>query len=356
MTKSPSWRPWDWENTTRCVCRRSCTPGRPRGGESIGVLAATRRNPLGTQCHTNYLHGSRLTAGAQKGTPQVQSAGQGPETTGRHRRVAAPPLTDTGRHRAVTIPPAPAPTPAEPVRRRHAMPDSLRSRPLRTRGRTPQRLLAGTTLLAIAMAPVLARSTTGLGMHDAVAAELAANSGQAEDTLEQLSRGGILAGLSTPTPTPGPSASAGSSSTASPGSAASRGGAQDVGGQDIGGQKDGEPSSATGSSASSPAPTSAPTSNDSTTGSPSTGSQTTGPTTPKFQSQAPDVTPLTPTPSAPEEQAIPEEPEPSDAPTSEEDTTAPQTTEAPTPTGEPSETPGNVVETVIGTPTDTLGG
>jgi hypothetical protein len=237
------------------------------------------------------------------------------------------------------------------------MPDALRSRPLRARGRTPQRLLAGTTLLAIAMAPVLARSTTGLGMHDAVAAELAANSGQAEDTLEQLSRGGILAGLSTPSPTPGPSASSDSSSTASPGSAASRGGAQDVGGQDIDGPNDGELSgSAPGSPASSPAPTSSSTSNDPATGSPTTGSQTTGPTTPKFQSQAPDVAPLTPTPSAPEEQATPEEPEPSDAPTSEENTTAPQTTEAPTPTGEPSETPGNVVETVIGTPTDTLGG
>jgi hypothetical protein len=246
----------------------------------------------------------------------------------------------------------------EPVRRRHAAEDAPRSRPVRTRGRTPQRLLAGTTLLAIAMAPVLARSTSGLGMHDAVAAELAANPGQTEDTLEQLSRGGILAGLSTPSPTtPGAlGAPDTSSSTGSSSGAPSR-----TGSQTGGGQTGGEPvGTATGTQSSSPALTSAPTSSDSPAGSPATGGETPGPTTPENQSQAP-VDPVVPeptlTPSAPEEIPTPAEPELTDAPPSAEDTTTPpRTTDAATPTSESSDATGNVVETHIATPTDTLGG
>jgi hypothetical protein len=132
-------------------------------------------------------------------------------------------LTDTGRHRAVTN----LPTTVEPVRRRHAadaVPSSHPDARPRGRSRAPQRILAGTTLVAIALAPVLARSNSGLGLHDAVAAELAAHPGQTEDTLEALSRGGILAGSVTPTPAPGSSAASSTSqSTSSPDGSARRG-------------------------------------------------------------------------------------------------------------------------------------
>ncbi|MGY5882415.1 hypothetical protein [Modestobacter lacusdianchii] len=123
----------------------------------------------------------------------MHDAGPGPETTGRHRRgETTPPLTDTGRHRAVIAELDPTP---EPARRRHAAdvapkahPDAVRRR----RSRAPQRILAGTALLAVALAPVLARSNSALGLHDALAAEVAAHPDRATDTLEAISRGGLI--------------------------------------------------------------------------------------------------------------------------------------------------------------------
>lgn len=155
--------------------------------------------------------------GAREGDA-VQHAVPGPETTGRHRRVevpvqAAPALTDTGRHRAVTVPPASAGS--EPVRRRHAADAAPATHPdarVPSRSRAPRRILAGTALVAVALAPVLARSTSALGMHDAVAADVAAHPDQAEETLEQLNRGGVLAGAVTPSPAP-----AGTTATTEPG-------------------------------------------------------------------------------------------------------------------------------------------
>src|SRR4051812_12516820 len=103
-------------------------------------------------------------------TCTVQSSAPDPGTTGRHRRVEATPepLTRTARHRAVTNQAVSAVAP----RRRHAAdaapPTHPDARP-RPRGRAPQRLLAGTALLAIALAPVLERSASALGEHDAIA-------------------------------------------------------------------------------------------------------------------------------------------------------------------------------------------
>jgi hypothetical protein len=66
------------------------------------------------------------------------------------------------------------------------------------RGRIPQRLLALTALSAIALTPVLARSNSALGLHHAIAAELAANPSRMQATLDDLTRGAELAGRTTP--------------------------------------------------------------------------------------------------------------------------------------------------------------
>ncbi len=145
--------------------------------------------------------------GALGGTHRVYSAAHGPEDTGRHRRVEAAALTDTGRHRAVALPAPPAAPAPAPARRRHAADAAPATHPdarVQPRGRRSRRLVAGTVLVTIAFAPVLARSSSALGMHDAVAAEVAANPDRADDTLEALSRGGALVGLATPTPAAGP--------------------------------------------------------------------------------------------------------------------------------------------------------
>src|SRR4051812_10919599 len=126
-----------------------------------GVSDATLRKPLGTECHGNYLAVSRFSAGAHEGdSSSVQSAGHGSETTGRHRRVEAPPApTNTARHRAVTIPPADQrPAPA-PIRRRHAAASAPSPPPdavTRPRSRAPRRVLVGVALFAVALGPVLA--------------------------------------------------------------------------------------------------------------------------------------------------------------------------------------------------------
>ena len=132
----------------------------------------------------------------------MQDAGSGPETTGRHRRAESP-LADTGQHRPVSSRSAPEVQTAP--RRRHAAdvapkahPDAVR----RARGRTPQRILAGAALVAVALAPVLARSTSALGLHDALAAEVAAHPDHAGDTLEAISRAGLI-GTATSAPARG---------------------------------------------------------------------------------------------------------------------------------------------------------
>ena len=154
----------------------------------------------------------------------MHDAGHGPETTGRHRQpqaVSSPPSAPISRHR--TQEPE---APVERPRRRHALPkNSGAGRPKKQRRhgvqacsatpKGPSRLLRRTlvtlALAAMAVGPVLARSTSTLGLHDAVAAEIAANPGQADGTLEALRRGGILAGSVTP-----PNAPAAASSAESP--------------------------------------------------------------------------------------------------------------------------------------------
>src|SRR3954452_16658612 len=117
----------------------------------------------------------------------VHSAPHGPETTGRHRRAETPPaLPETGRHRAIAAAPPHTPGPSEPVRRRHAAdtaplthPDARRR--TRIRSRSLQCGVASAGLLAIAVAPVLARSSHDLGLLDAVAAAFAAQPGNTSD-------------------------------------------------------------------------------------------------------------------------------------------------------------------------------
>ena len=124
---------------------------------------------------------------------------------GRHRATEeTSALSEIGRHRAAT--PASALPNANPGRRRHAdvALHSRRNAWRHSRSRTPQRILAFATLAAIAVAPVLARSSSGLGLHDAVAAEIAAHPSEAADTLEQLSRGDTLTGISTAVSIPMP--------------------------------------------------------------------------------------------------------------------------------------------------------
>ena len=126
----------------------------------------------------------------------MHNAGPDPETKGHHRRVEARPAvtpgapTDNGRHRALAAPNAELARP----RRRHAADEAPRHHPdARRSRRAPQRVAAAAALLAVALAPVLARSSSALGLHDAVAAELAAHPGQADEAREALGRGGQLA-------------------------------------------------------------------------------------------------------------------------------------------------------------------
>ncbi|WP_369131415.1 hypothetical protein [Modestobacter roseus] len=174
----------------------------------------------------------------------MHAAAQGPETTGRHRRIdAGTTLTETGRHRAVSAepqaapaapryaygapdlpPPPPLVTPRTP---RYAAselppppplhtgsartagqgrpaaqhPTGQRRRPeaastprQRTGSRLTTQIVACSALVVMALAPVLARSGTGLGLHDAVAAEVAAVPDRADDTLAELERGSELSG------------------------------------------------------------------------------------------------------------------------------------------------------------------
>ncbi|MGY2078742.1 hypothetical protein [Modestobacter sp. SYSU DS0657] len=173
----------------------------------------------------------------------MHAAAQGPETTGRHRRIdAGTTLTETGRHRAVSAQPQAAP--AVP-RHRYAVPDLPPPPPLvtprtpryaatelppppplqagrsraaghgrpaaqrpagqrrpkaaakprqRTASRLTQQVVACSALVVMALAPVLARSGTGLGLHDAVAAEVAAVPDRADATLAELERGNELSG------------------------------------------------------------------------------------------------------------------------------------------------------------------
>ena len=135
-----------------------------------------------------------------EGTSSVQSAEPGPETTGRHRCAeGTPPLPEAGRHRSVAASPL---EPAGPARRerprgRHAADTAPPTHPdarARRRWRAPWRIVAGATLLTIAVAPVLARSASGQALHDAVTAELAAHRDQTEDALDARGRGGDLVG------------------------------------------------------------------------------------------------------------------------------------------------------------------
>jgi hypothetical protein len=296
---------------------------------------------------------SWLGAGRHGGTNNVQSAGHRPETTGRHRRIETPSvLTETGRHRAIES----RPEPAEPARRRHAASDEPRAqapaRPQRAgRSRAPQRLLAGTTLLAIALAPVLARSSSGLGLNDAVAAELAAHPDQAEDTLEALGRGGLLAGSITPTPTPTPGSVTSdnplaSSTTSTPSEHSDAGGP--VSGSAGSAPSDTANTSATSSaeSPSSSTPTDTPASVTGPSGAPD---RTSIPTTGDSETRpGDDADELTPTGSArpysTTSEPTPSEPEPSD-----ENTGAPNTSAPATPTTGAPETTGNLVDTLIDT-------
>jgi hypothetical protein len=283
------------------------------------------------------------------GTSNVRSAEHGPETTGRHRRVETPSaLTETGRHRAIET----RPEPSAPARRRHAAPDEPRvqatARPQRAgRGRTPQRLLAGTTLVAIALAPVLARSSSGLGLHDAVAAELAANPDQAEDTLEALGRGGLLAGSITPTLAPTPVSvtsdnSLAPSTTSTPSERSEAGGpaSGSAGSAPSDTANTTAPSSAESPPSSTPADT--PVSGTSPSGAPG---GTSIPTTGVDSGAQPggDADELTPTGSAPPYSTT-SEPTPSD-----EHKGAPETTDPATPTTGAPETTGTLVDTIIGT-------
>jgi hypothetical protein len=335
-----------------------------RAAEHSGVSVATRRHALGTQCHPNYLRGSRLDVGGHEGNIRVQSAGHGPETTGRHHRVETPPaLTETGRHRLASVRHAPEPTSVEPARRRHAADAAPATHPdarVHRRSRAPRRVLTGAALLAIAVAPVLARSTSGLGMHDAVAAELAAHPDQTDDTLEALRRGGILAGSLTPTSSTA-SVTTGIASTSSP-TASSSGGSDTT--RATSASTDSSARSPAGTATAAPGPsTSSDASASSAAGGSSTGTPVptsgqptgggpTGTETTATSGSADDPDP-TPTESDSQDQPTPVEPEPSESPDT--DVVAPQTTDATTPTGQAAESSGNVVGTIIATLTGVLG-
>lgn len=177
------------------------------GAPGLCVSLSTRRGRLVTDCHGNYLPAVGPWSAHEGGTHEVHTDRPGPETSGRHRRVQQPPApTDTGRHRVVAASPVqPAlPDPEAPVRRRHAADEAPSSHPdaRRPSSRTPQRILAAAVLLLITATPVLARSTSALGLNDAVAAEIAAHPDQAGDTLTELHRGGVLAGAASPSPVP----------------------------------------------------------------------------------------------------------------------------------------------------------
>lgn len=323
----------------------------------------------------------------------MHSAQHGPETAGRHRRVeASAALTETGRHRAVAARPEPVAAPAvvEPVRRRHAADAAPATHPdarVRTRSRTPQRLVAGTALLAIAMAPVLARSSSALGLHDAVAAEVAANPDQAEDTLEALSRGGVLAASITPSPTAEPdSVTAGTGGPSTPSGSTSAGtgtaGPATAGSAPSGSTSSGStPSGSTPSGSTSSGPTpdgGTPGAGPSSTASapPVVGGQSapgapltpdggstvptaagsapspapgTGPTTDPTTQAGGSPTAGTPEASVPEDQAAPTR-------TTAEQEVAPVTTDATTPTSRAAEPTGDPIESVIASITAVLGG
>jgi hypothetical protein len=281
---------------------------------------------------------------------------------GRHRRVAAPPaLTETGRHRAISAAQIAA---DEPARRRHAADAAPTTHPdaqLRRRSRTPQRLVAGVSLLAIALAPVLARSASGLGLHDAVAAEVAAHPDQAERTLEELSRGGILAGAVTPAPAPTsvstdtPGRTQPSSSSSSTGSSTS--------------------SSGTAGTAADPGDPGTPTSDSSvgTTAGPAPGTTPAGTTPAGTPSTVPDAVPPvisgqdrddttapSPSPTPDEETAPPSTETPETGPTAGDTsspvtTGAPPTSEAPS-TSEAAATTGSIAGSIVATLTEVPGG
>jgi hypothetical protein len=103
----------------------------------------------------------------------------------------------------------PTPAAAEPARRRHAALPLTAETPGRRRHgapeqpahsrrarRMPRRLLVALTLAAVAAAPVLARSTSSLGLPDVLAAQVAANPERAEETIAAVRDGNALAGAS----------------------------------------------------------------------------------------------------------------------------------------------------------------
>src|SRR4051794_8785294 len=177
-------------------------------GRSMAFWACPRGRAV-TSCALSAMRTSFVEVGSTPAHTReintVHSALHGPETTGRHRRVETPPaLAETGRHRAIAAPPPPTPGSSEPVRRRHAAdtaplthPDARR----RTRigSRALQCGLASAGLLAVAVAPVLARSSHDLGLRDAVAAAFAA---QPDNTSDEENRGSVLAGSGTTGRTP----------------------------------------------------------------------------------------------------------------------------------------------------------
>ena len=133
------------------------------------------------------------------------------------------------------------------MRRRHGSSETARRS-----YRQAHRVLGALILVAIAGGPVLARSTSTLGMPDALAAQVAADPERAVETLAEVRRGGTLAGAAATTSAqasatagaaPSTAGTAGTSPRASAGSASARGGSA------TGGAASGSPAAAPGSAA-----------------------------------------------------------------------------------------------------------
>jgi len=229
-----------------------------------------------------------------------------------------------------------APTPRRRVR---TPPPPTRSALQRLNSRRVRQALTLAALPLIALCPVLARSTSGLGMDDAIAAEMAAHPDQADDLLEALDRGRVLAGLATPVTAPAP--------TTSPGTAALTGSHSGSSGRAPRADTDSASSSSRAADVGAPTATSGPTSSfprqvpadprTPTTSSPlpEAPAPGTGQTGPTSSTPSDDADPTTARPTEPVPPPSPTEPTPTPTPTVPKPTGPPVTDPAP-PSAEPT--------------------
>ncbi|MCZ2817321.1 hypothetical protein [Modestobacter sp. VKM Ac-2984] len=297
------------------------------------------------------------------------------------RRTADRTLLATGARRHVTVPvPATSHQPSRPFRPLGA--GGAPTGPARRIGsawtrrgahrpgphsRVPQRLVALTALSAIALAPVLARSSSSLGFSDPLSAQLAANPDQVPATWDALNQGAAISGLTTPVTIPGweaPLADRVQTDTRdrSPEPATdSRTGTS----TDQPRRTDTAPATSTDGPTSEPStvppaavPDDQPPASDAGSGG---GTRTTAPT--PTDPADPTVSRPTPTPSPTDPEPTPEptpdpeptptpEPTPNPEPTPTPSPTDPEPTPTPSPTTDPEPTPTDPAEPTEPTPTD----